>query len=52
MVQTATMIAVKRTSPLFAVLWGGLLLGEGKLAQHLGATLLMVAGAATILLGS
>ncbi|MBI4798188.1 MAG: EamA family transporter [Desulfarculus sp.] len=49
-VQTAYMLAVKRLSPLFAVLWGAWLLGEGRLGQHLLASALMAAGAAVILI--
>jgi drug/metabolite transporter (DMT)-like permease len=49
-VQTAYMIAVKRVSPIFAVLWGAWFLGEDRLAQHLGASLLLGAGAAVVLL--
>jgi len=49
MVDAAYMIAVKRTSPLFGVLYGGLLLGEEKMGRRLLATGLMVAG--VILIG-
>jgi drug/metabolite transporter (DMT)-like permease len=49
-VQAAYMIAVKRVSPIFAVLWGAWLLGEGRLAQHLGASALLGAGAMMVLL--
>ncbi len=49
-VQTAYMIAVKRMSPLFAVLWGAWLLGEGRLAQHLLASAVLVAGAVVVAL--
>lgn len=46
----AYMMAVKRSSTLIAVLMGGLLLGETRLAQHLAACALTVAGGALILL--
>ena len=49
MVDAAYMIAVKRTSPLFGVLYGGLLLGEEEIGRRLLATGLMVAG--VILIG-
>ena len=49
-VQTAYMVAVKRLSPLFAVLWGAWFLGEGRLWQHLLACAFLVAGAAVILI--
>lgn len=49
-IQASYMVAVKRMSPLFAVLYGGMLLGEGRLAQHLAAGALMVGGAAVIAL--
>lgn len=49
-VQTSYMIAVKRVSPIFAVLWGAWFLGEGRLAQHLGASALLGAGAVMVLL--
>jgi drug/metabolite transporter (DMT)-like permease len=49
-VQTAYMLAVKRLSPLFAVLWGAWFLGEGRLGQHLLASALLAAGAAVIIL--
>ena len=45
MADVAYMIAVKRLSPMFAVLYGGLVLGEARLGQHLLATALMLAGA-------
>jgi drug/metabolite transporter (DMT)-like permease len=50
MTNVAYMIAVKRVSPLFAVIYGGLLLGEQRLGQHLWATALMLAGAVLITL--
>jgi drug/metabolite transporter (DMT)-like permease len=49
-IQAAYMLSVKRTSLLFAMLYGGLLLGEERLGQHLLAGLLLVAGSAVILL--
>jgi drug/metabolite transporter (DMT)-like permease len=49
-VQAAYMLAVKRLSPLFAVLWGAWFLGEGRLGQHLLASALLAAGAAVIIL--
>jgi drug/metabolite transporter (DMT)-like permease len=49
-VQTAYMLAVRRVSPLFAVLWGAWFLGEGRLGQHLLASALLVAGAAVIII--
>ncbi len=49
LVQTAYMISVKRLSILFAMLYGGIFLGEKRLIQHLGAGLVMVAGAALLL---
>lgn len=48
MAPAAYMLAVKRTSTLIAVVYGGLLLGETRLIQHLAACLLMVAGGALI----
>lgn len=50
MTQVAYMIAVKRMSPLIAVLYGGVLLGEARLVQHLLACGLMVAGAVLVAL--
>lgn len=47
-IQTAYMIAVKRTSILFGVLLGALLFGDRRLWQHLGASAMMVAGVALI----
>lgn len=49
MVQAAYMISVKRTSIIFAMLYGGFFLGEARLGQHLAAGGLMAAGAAVIL---
>ncbi|MFZ5584906.1 MAG: EamA family transporter [Thermodesulfobacteriota bacterium] len=49
-VQAPYMVAVKRTSPLFAVLLGAWLLGETRLGQHLVASALMVAGAVVVAL--
>lgn len=49
-IQTAYMIAVKRTSILFGVLFGALLFGDRRLWQHLGASVMMVAGVALIAL--
>ena len=49
-VQTAYMIAVKRTSILFAILFGALLFGDRRLLQHLAAGAVMVAGVALIAL--
>jgi len=49
MVQAAYMLAVKRLSLLFALLYGGWLLGEARLAQHLAAGCLMLIGAGLIL---
>lgn len=48
--QASYMVAIKRLSPLFAVLYGGFLLGEVRLVQHLAATALMVGGAVVIAL--
>ena len=48
MAEAAYVISVKRTSPLFGVLYGGLLLGEGHLGKRLGGTALMVAGVMAI----
>jgi drug/metabolite transporter (DMT)-like permease len=45
---TAYMIAVKRTSVLFGILLGAWVFREARLAQHLGAALLMVLGVALI----
>lgn len=49
-VETAYMIAVKRTSILFGILWGALLFGERRLRQHLAAGGIMVAGLALLAL--
>jgi drug/metabolite transporter (DMT)-like permease len=43
-VEVAYMIAVKRTSLLFGMLYGAWLFGETGLARNLVAALLMVAG--------
>ena len=48
-VQVAYMIAVKRTSLLFGILYGALLFGEHGLATRLPAGVLMLAGVALIL---
>ena len=48
MVEAAYMISVKRTSPLFGVLYGGLFLGEEEMGKRLFATSLMVAGVLVI----
>jgi drug/metabolite transporter (DMT)-like permease len=50
-VEVAYMIAVKRTSLLFGILYGALLFRERALVSRLPAGLLMVAGVAVILLG-
>lgn len=50
LVQAPYMAAVKRTSPLFAVLLGAWFLGETRLGQHLMASALMVAGAVVVVL--
>ncbi len=50
-VETAYMIAVKRTSLLFGILYGYLLFREPGLRQNLAAGGLMVAGVALILIG-
>jgi drug/metabolite transporter (DMT)-like permease len=49
-VEVAYMIAVKRTSLLFGILYGALLFKEPGLVRHLPAGILMVAGVALILL--
>jgi uncharacterized membrane protein len=49
-VEAAYMIAVKRTSLLFGMLYGAMLFGERHLGRHLLAGGLMVAGVATITL--
>ena len=46
----AYMIAVKRTSLLFGILYGAMLFGEAHLGRHLLAGTLMVAGVAAIAL--
>jgi drug/metabolite transporter (DMT)-like permease len=43
-VEVAYMIAIKRTSLLFGILYGAALFGEERLTQHLAAGALMVAG--------
>ncbi len=48
-VEVAYMVAVKRTSLLFGILYGALLFGETGLRSHLAAGTLMVAGVAVIL---
>jgi drug/metabolite transporter (DMT)-like permease len=47
-VEVAYMIAVKRTSLLFGILYGALLFGEERLGQHLAAGALMIAGVVLI----
>jgi drug/metabolite transporter (DMT)-like permease len=47
-VEAAYMIAAKRTSLLFGMLYGAMLFGERHLGRHLLAGALMVAGVATI----
>jgi len=47
-VEAAYMIAVKRSSLLFGMLYGAILFGERHLGRHLVAGALMVAGVATI----
>lgn len=47
-VEAAYMIAAKRTSLLFGMLYGALLFGERQLGRHLLAGMLMVAGVAAI----
>ncbi|HXG29687.1 MAG TPA: DMT family transporter [Nevskiales bacterium] len=49
-VEAAYMIAVKRSSLLFGILYGALLFGEQRLRQHLAAGALMVAGVAVLVL--
>ncbi len=49
-VEAAYMIAVKRTSLLFGMLYGAMLFGERHLSRHLLAGALMVAGVAAIAL--
>lgn len=48
-VEAAYMIAVKRSSLLFGIVYGALLFGEQRLRQHLMAGSLMVAGVALLL---
>lgn len=50
MVEAAYMIAVKRTSLLFGMLYGALLFGESQLPRHLSAGTIMVAGVMLIAL--
>ena len=50
-VEVAYMIAVKRTSLLFGILYGALLFRERALVSRLPAGLLMVAGVAVLLVG-
>ena len=47
-VEVAYMIAIKRTSLLFGILYGALVFGETGLRSHLAAGALMVAGVAVI----
>jgi drug/metabolite transporter (DMT)-like permease len=49
-IQTAYMIAVKRLSILFGILFGALLFGDRRLLRHLLAGSVMVAGVALIAL--
>ncbi|MEO1765618.1 DMT family transporter [Thiobacter aerophilum] len=49
-IQTAYMIAVKRVSILFGILFGALLFGDRRLPRHLFAGGVMVAGVALIVL--
>lgn len=49
-IEAAYMIAVKRSSLLFGILYGALLFGEPRLRQHLAAGSLMVAGVALLVL--
>jgi drug/metabolite transporter (DMT)-like permease len=49
-VEAAYMIAVKRSSLLFGIVYGALLFGEQRLRQHLAAGALMVAGVALLVL--
>ena len=49
-VEAAYMIAAKRTSLLFGILYGAMLFGEAHLGRHLLAGTLMVAGVAAIAL--
>lgn len=51
MVEAAYMIAVKRTSLLFGILYGALLFREANLGRNLVAGTLMVAGVALVALG-
>ena len=47
-IEAAYMIAAKRTSLLFGMLYGAMLFGERHLGRHLVAGALMVAGVAAI----
>lgn len=47
-IEAAYMIAVKRSSLLFGIVYGALLFGEARLQQHLAAGALMVAGVALV----
>jgi drug/metabolite transporter (DMT)-like permease len=49
-VETAYMIAVKRTSILFGIVWGAVLFGERRPWQHMAAGALMVVGLALLAL--
>jgi uncharacterized membrane protein len=49
-VEAAYMIAVKRMSLLFGIVYGALLFGEARLRQHLLSGSLMVAGVALLVL--
>ncbi len=49
-VEAAYMIAVKRSSLLFGIVYGAVLFGEQRLRQHLAAGTLMVAGVTLLLL--
>lgn len=51
-IEVAYMVAVKRTSLLFGMLYGALVFGERDLARNLSAGVLMVAGVTLILGGS
>jgi drug/metabolite transporter (DMT)-like permease len=51
LVEVAYMIAVKRTSLLFGILYGALVFGERRLGVHLVASAIMLTGVALILLG-
>ena len=51
MVEAAYMIAVKRTSLLFGILYGALLFREANLGRNLAAGVLMIAGVALVAVG-